>query len=387
MTLGRVAQDRLLWIFTMMCLVIACLRLALLVFLPLPEGRAMSWDLRARHEELRLLEQGHYPRSDILFAEGVTPSANTVYPPNAFPWLWLLSPFGDFRWSQLWHGAWSLASLALVLRFAWGIGAATSRVAGLACVSGVLAVAANFFTFKAGQYGLVELALMLGATLTLYRGRSRLSGLLFGISLFKPTNAVMMAAMFLCERRYAGLAIAAIVVMASAAAVSMWSGHSPIELLTRTYPPGGARFTGQGYSLVTLISALGIAPRTASIACAAVGFAGLFYALRFVDGARDPLLVLALVGFVMRISMYHRGYDDLLLVFLLLACLRLWIATPSLRTTAVTLALLATLQAPRGNSVDSSLSLACAVFAIWTCAMIVVLVQAPARRREGEPPC
>ncbi len=384
MTLGREARDRLLWLLTAASLLIAAMRLVALVLSPMPPGLAMSWDLRARHEELRLFEQGHYPRAAILSAEGVPSSSNTVYPPNAFPALWLLSPFAEFRSNQIWLGAWSLAALAVVLRFAFGVGVATSRAAGFACASSVAAITANFLTLKAGQYGLILLALMLMSTLSLYRGRPRLAGFLFGIALFKPTNVVMLAAVFLRERRYAGLAVAALVVLASAGAVSFWSGHSPLDLLGETYPPGGARFTQQGYSLVTLLSAEGVAPRTASIFCALAGFASLLYAMRFVGGTRDPLLVLALVGFVTRISLYHHLYDDGLLIFLLLACLRLWIAAPSWRSSAVTLALLATLHVPGRITVEASYGLSAAVFAIWTLAMVFVLVHAPARA-EARP--
>lgn len=383
MIFGRVVRDRLLWLFTAGSLLVAGLRLTVLAVLHPPDGRAMSWDLRARHEELRLLEQHHYPRADILSSEGVVSAANSVYPPNAFPWLWLLSPFGDLRWNQLWHGAWSLAALAVVLRFAWGVGAATSRLGGLACVSGVLAIAANFGTFTAGQYGLIQLVLMLGATLMLYRGRTLGSGVLFGVSMFKPTNAVMMAAMFLRERSWAALAVGASVVAASAIGVGLWSNHWPTALLAATYPQGSMLFTEEGVSLVMLVAALGVSPQLASLVCAVAGFALLLYALRFVDGRRDPLLVLALVGFVTRVSMYHRPYDDGLLSFLFLACLRQWISAPSSRTTAVVLLMAATLQVPSPLVQLAPHGFTLAMVAVWSIAMVCVIIPAPGQ--SGSP--
>ncbi len=385
MTHRHGAGVRLLRFFTAACLLIFCLRLLALVTSLGDVGQVYSWDLRSRHAELRLLEQGHYPRAEILRAEGIASPANSVYPPNAFPWLWLLAPFADFRLNQFWLGAWSLAGLGFVLGFAWSVGAAASRLGGLACVSAVLAMASTFSTFKAGQYGWVQLALMLGMTLALYRGRAAASGLLFGIALFKPSNIALMLAVFLRERRYAALAIAALVVAASAAAVSLWSGHSPLALLGTTYPSGGMLFTGQGYSLVTLLSGLGLAPRLASLLCAVIGFAALFLGLRCIDVPRDPLLVLALTGFVTRISLYHRYYDDLLLVFLLLACLRLWITAPSWPAIAATLAVLATLLIPDHVLVAPPHLLTVALLAVWTLALFVVLAHSPRRGEAGRP--
>jgi len=379
MTLGRETQERLLRLFTAACLLVAGLRLAALAM-----SGPLSWDLQLRHNELRLLEQFHYPREDLLLAAGIVSPANTVYPPHAFPWLWLLAPFADFGLNQLWHGVWSLAALAVLLRFAWGVGAPLSRPAGWACMSGTLALAANFSTFRLGQYGLIQMVLMLGATLALYRGHSARSGLLFGITLFKPTNAALMTAVFLRERRFAALAVAALVVTASAVAVGWWSGHSIAALLAITYPPGGMRFTADGTSLVTLVAAWGVPPREASLLCAMAGFAVLFGALRWVDGPRDPLLVLALTGFVTRISLYHRPYDDLLLVFLLLALFRLWIVAPSWRTTAVTLALTTTLHLP--SRLVTSQGAMLAMFAVWTVAVVLVLVEA-SRGTRAERRC
>ncbi len=384
MTFAPATEARLLFLFTALNLVVACLRITLLVVSPLPDGQTFSGDLAQRHAELRLLEQHHYPRTTILAAEGIPSPANTVYPPNAFPVLWLLSPFADFRLNQLWHGAWSLAALGVVLRFAFDVGAASSRLAGFACMSGVLAIAANATTAKMGQYGLILLALMLGSTLALSRGRTLTSGLLFGIALFKPTNAVMMAAVFVRERRWTALAVAALVVAASTAAVSLWSGHSPLDLLAATYPVGGMRFTKLGYSLITLVSTLGVPPQLASLICAVAGFAGLLLALGLIEGRRDPLLVLALVGFATRVSFYHRAYDDLLLVFLLLACLRLFIRTPSWRTMALALMMVATLHLP--SFLTTSRLAMLAVFAVWTIAMISVIRRPPASGEVG-PRC
>ncbi len=326
-------------------------------------------DLHRRHEELRLLEAHHYPRAAILRTEGVTSPENSVYPPNAFPWLWLLSPFSNFQWNQAWNAAWSFAALGVVLHYAWGLGASTSRLAALACMSAVLPMLANFSTFAFGQYGLIQIALMLGSTLALRQGRSSPSGLLFGIALFKPNNVMLMTALFLRERRYVSLLVASAIVLASAAAVSLWSGHALSELVVTTYPPGGMKFTQEGYSLVTIVSTLGVPPRTASLICAVAGFATLAYALRFVDIKRDPLLVFALIGCVTRISMYHRHYDDVLLVFLYLACLRLWIVAPSWSTTAVMLAMAATLNAPFRFQIPT------ADMIVWATAMIFFIVK------------
>lgn len=386
MTRSRWTMSRMLWLFALANLLLACLRLAMLVMIPLPEGMVFSVDLHQRHEEVQLLLDGHYPRTNILRAEGIASDANTVYPPNAFPWVWLFSPFASFRLNQIWHGAWSLAALGIVLHYAWTVGAAVSRPAGIACLSAVLAMPAVFVNFRNGQYGLILLAIMLASTKLLYRGRSRLAGLLFGVGLFKPTNVAMMAAVFLHERRYAGLVAAGLVVGASLTAVCLWSGHGPLALVAATYPLGGMRFTEQGHSLVSLVAAMGVPPQPASLLCAAAGFAGLLAALRWVDGGRDPLLVLALTGIAARISFYHRSYDDVLLIFLALACLRLWIVAPSPRTAAVALTMLASLHVPARWINPPSLALMAALFAIWIGTAAIVV--AGARRTDGaRPPC
>ncbi|MBS7538176.1 glycosyltransferase family 87 protein [Ancylobacter lacus] len=345
----------------------------------------MSTDLYERHEEVRLLAGGHYPRADILRAEGVGSTANTVYPPNAFPWLWLLSPFESFRLNQLWHGAWSLAALGVVLGYAFAVGAAFSGAAAVACLAAVLSMPAVFATFRAGQYGLILLALMLGSTLLLSRGRACQAGFLMGIALFKPTYAATMSVVFLRERRYAGLAVAGLVVAASLAGVCLWSGHGPLALVAATYPVGGMRFTGQGYSLVSLLAATGIPPQFASLLCAGAGLTGLFAALRFLDAPRDPLAVLALAGLAARISFYHRGYDDVLLIFLALACLRRWIAAPCWPSAAVALATLVSLQLPGRWLHPAPPGLVLTLFATWIGAAVFVVAEGSGKSMAPQP--
>lgn len=337
---------RLPVVLVCLCLAMGSFYAVRLARLAVIEPAAFSWDLKSRHWEVRQFANGFYPRMALVPEDRRHYGINTVYPPNALPWMWVLSPFRAVGFNQILVAAASVAGLGVVLAFAWFAGRRVSVEGAWLLMAAAFSVKANTFALHAGQYALILNGLMVGSMVLLLRQRVLGAGALWAVALMKPTSALLMGFAFLSWRRAAGLVVAAVVVVASGVVAAGWAGYSIFEVLAATYGQSPLAFTAEGQSLVSVLAAAGVPARMATVAGLAVAAVAML-ALRGPLMARnDALLWLAVTGYFSRVCFYHLHYDDVLLVFLLMALLRQWLVDRRAASLVIALGVGATLWLP-----------------------------------------
>ena len=331
-------------------------------------------DMQTRWQEVQYLLRGVDPITrtsdggdvEIVFEDLAIPGREValgVYP----PWSYVMSVpllFPEtLRGATTWFVALNGGLLAVLAAWAWGTG---WRLAGPAfafgCTLGVLVLDGVARTLTVGNYGVVVLVLLVGALVFAERGRAGLAGTLFGLSLLKPTLAgpFVLPLMVIAWRggpwgvfRLLGCATAVVV---GTSLVFWWvTGTDPVTafLKGQTYLPYFATEGGGSPQLWrTYLTLPGV--RVGAFHLELDQYAGMVLSL-----AVGTLAALALArrgtaleqfGVASVVAMtwtYHRPYDSLLLVFLLLALAAHglrgerpgapWIAVPTTLVVGVTL--------------------------------------------------
>lgn len=280
--------------------------------------------------------KGHAPRvakplrslakiDDAAF-EAVDPgrvrSNQVAYPPWSYP---LMAPLIWPPWpaTRVYYAVVALAALVGVLAWArrlldgvWGWGAV------FVCL---LPASSWAVGFHLGQLSApVLLALMLFAG-RLAAGRAWSGGAILGWSAVKPTSTALFAVLLLAPRfarraswRWVGKATLAAATVVSLATAAVWArvGTSPWHWLEHLRQAGTV-LDHQGYGLLPLLER--VAPASSALLPVAVAGVLPFVLHRLRDAGL--LVQMALVGLAARLWTYHQHWDDLLLVFLLLALL------------------------------------------------------------------
>jgi hypothetical protein len=253
------------------------------------------------------------------------------YPPWAFASGWL------FLWpswpAALWYYAFlSLAAVAVV-----GCWATTLTPTGMGRVgqaflfAGAVAVSACGTTLQVGQYGTIVAALIAASLwlLTARRGRLTdvLAGVLLGVAMLKPTIAGPFFLVFLVTRRWVAAAACVFYVAAAAAVVWSLTATSPVEMCLQMLA-SASDYVGDSQGLVAPLLRLGVAPRLVTPLLAA-GVLLPAVALLWAFRRRGPAVLFAVAAVAARFWSYHKGYDDMMMVFLLAPLLAAWLRRPA----------------------------------------------------------
>jgi len=206
------------------------------------------------------------------------------------------------------------AGLLLVLiyretRRRHGVPAARLATAGVGLISAVC------LTFSVGNYGLVELTLLLLTLVALRTRRVSAAGLLLGFAAIKPTFAVPFGLLVLNRRDKRAAAISFGVVGVAVLAFVGLTRRNPLDTWLAAQRHLN-QYTGTGGGLPQLIGWLGV-PEPAGSAGLAAGVLAAAAAVLYRFRRTDLLVRAAIVGVAARLWCYHRHYDDLLLAFLL----------------------------------------------------------------------
>jgi hypothetical protein len=169
-----------------------------------------------------------------------------------------------------------------------------------------------------GQYGVLLVAMIAWSASFLERRRSVPSGLLLGMAMLKPSCAIPFGLLPLCRRDWRSLAVTATYV-AGGGLLVCWMTHTTMGTFISQMQADASRHVIEiGGLLKALVVAKVPLPLAMPALIAILVLAGGWWMISM--GNRAGMLDrLAVAGLVARIFTYHRPYDDLLLVFLLLA--------------------------------------------------------------------
>ena len=276
-------------------------------------GPAGAIDLKLRHEETLLWFSG----GDVYGLPRLT------YPPGTYAFLFPAlgwSSFDTVRW--LWAGL-SLLLCVFLVRSVWREVGAVSPVEKTTWTLLVLSMASVSVTIGNGQMGLWVLVVMLTAVSRL--GRKVGSGTLpmaalLALALIKPTASLPFLWLFVAVGEWRGLIGGLLLYSLLTLGAACYQDESVPNLLSSWLEQSRLSYQEPGYA--NLNSLLGTsALETWGFSLSLIIFLGAG-AWVIVHRKADLWILAGVLGIVARLWIYHRIYDDLLLVPAVIALYR-----------------------------------------------------------------
>jgi hypothetical protein len=238
------------------------------------------------------------------------------YPPWAYGTGALVMWPSNWTAARCYFAALDLLLLGWVGFVAYRVGMPRGRPTALLFCSSVLAGFSIHSTLGTGQYGIIVLAALLGVWWFSEQQRPILAGLLLGVALVKPTLSIPFLIPMLVKKKCWPSLITAGLYLGLASCFTWWLiGVDPLTMLKYMLnSPYGAL---GGVDLIELLSRLGVSRGTAMKITPPVVVAVAFI-LSILWRRASLLTLFALAGVATRLWSYHRGYDDLIGIFLLL---------------------------------------------------------------------
>ncbi len=284
-------------------------------------GTEGAGDLLKRWVEHAYFVRGMSPLDVYSGASPPDPEIGPMHAGSYPPWSLLTGlifapPINQtlLRW---YAAALNLAALTAMLTYAYRLGRPYGTGPARLFAAATCAIVANAITLRFGQYGIIVNVLIIGTLLAHASGRPGWGGLLLGIAALKPQTSGLFSLIWLNKRGIPALAVAAAWVLGTALLGAAWLGRSPLTLLRQVYEQA-AVWDGGDNGLLGVFLAWGLPRTPVSLALLVAGLGGS--AILLVRHRSDSLLTRTAILCVMgRLWMYHRRYDDMMLVFLLLA--------------------------------------------------------------------
>ena len=286
-------------------------------------------DLSQRWREQRYVLKGQNPMTaaaawfegdDSLIDPAIGVPGNGGYPP------WAYATGAIFMWGDDWDvtrrlwAAVNLLSAAVIGLWAWS--ELRPRVRSLLACGSALAIGGGQTAVAYGQWTMPVVAAAAGAlwlTRSQRKRRRFAAGVLLAVSLTKVTLTGPFAVPFLLTRRWLTLAAMSLYLAAATLLVCWHVGTAPWTMLAQM-TDAGATYAHRGYDAAGLLMVLGV-PSSAALKLAAAAVLALAAALHWRGRHRPLLFHFAVAAVAARLWTYHKGYDNPVLVFLLIALL------------------------------------------------------------------
>jgi hypothetical protein len=291
-------------------------------------------DLNTRWRERGYLRAGIDPYDVSVQFNGMKPNAaetrriadhdlqnesaidSSGYPPWGLAASFLFMPPGPERLAQAVFAAICLASLGLAVCYAFGQGRQWGTGPGLFMAACVFAMFSNAGTLRLGQYGLILNAFLICSLWAFVKRQAALSGLAMAVAAIKPTYSMSQVVVMVFRRQWVSLMLLAAV--CAAASVVPWAltGVGPVEMVQQML--GQSAHVSEGdTSLLRL--ARSVIPYSSAVtiltAACVIGTSSLAWKYR----NYSPLVATSAAAVTGRVFLYHRQYDNVMLVFPLLA--------------------------------------------------------------------
>ncbi len=271
-----------------------------------------------------------------------------AYPPWTYTTGLLLHSM-PLPWARIQYAFANLLALAAIVL--WSMKWTPQGLPGLArgvLPLSVLGTMPFWCTLAYGQYGVLQVAMIAWSLSLSEAGWGVSAGVLMGMAMLKPSFTLPFGLLLLCRRNWRAVAVAGAYVLVGGLLVC-WMTRTPPETFMSQAEAGAVRYA---LDLPSLLKALVVAahvplkvalPGLTLIFLIATGWWVLYM------GDRASILDrLAIAGLAARLFTYHRPYDDLLLVFLLVALTVRWMKKPTPSLAMATLAVGLSLWLPLG---------------------------------------
>jgi hypothetical protein len=330
-------------------------------------------DLHSRWQEQQYIYRGLYPylvrKGSPLIDNELGPVVSGGYPPWSFFTGFLTFPPISWGLTRLYHALINIVSLLIIAIFSYKIGRNYGQVKSWFTVITCLSMASYATTLADGQYGIIVITLLILMYWSIEKKHDIIAGLMLGLALVKPNISATFFLILLIYRLPKGIIICCAYLLISVLSISKLVNHSPIYLFKDNIMTI-KHFVLKGYSGVNLVNYIGIEPLPATIILATISL--IFLAIimyKFRD--LSMLSLFALASVVGRLFTYHLSYDNVMLIFLLLALLDIVLSKPKFYNTLMLALVLLSLLIPAQITNLTSVKIAQA--AIWIIGAIYIL--------------
>ena len=211
----------------------------------------------------------------------------------------------------------NLAALALTFWWAFSLGREFGGGAGVLFGLACLDIGANCATLGLGQYGLVIDAFLILSLMCQQRAGHLPEGIFMGVAFTKPNMSGLFALPMLIHRRWSALLWMAGYISIASAVIWIITKTNPFEMGLQ-WLQATREFGAERNIEVAPLMAMGIKRGAVIRWIGAIdGFGGLVG--MYVWRRASPLVQFAIAAVAGRLWTYHRGYDDAMMVFLLIA--------------------------------------------------------------------
>lgn len=342
-------------------------------------------DLLARWQEQQYIYRGIYPYDVRVGSPDVIPEIGAIhsggYPPWAFFTGFIFLPPISWKLTRFYHALLNFFSLIILALFSYQIGIPYGRSKALFSIVASLAISSHASTLGLGQYGIIINALLIGMFWLLKKYQDIWAGLAFAMAMVKPNiSALYLFVLIIHKRNKAILAFSLYIILAS---INIWiiTKLDPIYMLNSVIAQS-KYFAHEGYSGINLFTSLGLEPKVATILLALVGTGAITISIIFFNFWRNYSLLnlFATASVIGRIWTYHRIYDNVMLIFLLLAMLKMTFSNFQKLNILMLLLVSISLWLPV-KSTDLAF-IKVAQFIIWIIALCYLLIQSKNNRES-----
>lgn len=285
-------------------------------------------DLMERWQEQQYIYHRQYPYYARQGSENIIPEIGSIGSGGYFPWSFFtgffLIPKISWEATRFYHAFLNLLSLVILGLFSYHIGLPYGRSKALFSLAASLAVSSNCTTLNNGQYGLIINALLIIFFEGIKRYKHGWTGLILGLAMVKPNISALYFFILIIYRRFQTISSFLIYIIGGSIFVAWIVRTSPFKMIGEIFQQSNY-FAGRGNSAVNYFIKFGLSPSAAVLVLG--GSAILITLIIFYFCRSYSLLTLFAIASVMgRIATYHKFYDNVMVIFLLLAVLKMtWI--------------------------------------------------------------
>jgi Glycosyltransferase family 87 len=255
-------------------------------------------------------------REQALFAEGRNPFDHNTgsQPPWGYP-TGVLFTWPPWPAVRVYFAVVNLAALMVVMWWAYRQGRGLTSEARWLLAGAAAAFGGSCTATEVGQVGIVVTALLALSLWCDERGRPVATGVLVALALIKPTISAPFAVALLMTGRWRASAVAAAYGALGSAVTWAITGAAPWHMLGQLAQAAGGYADDGTIGLVEVLGPLGVpAGLRNPLAALAVTVPGLALMWHLRGSLPLAFAVAAVWG---RLWTYHKSYDDVMLVFLL----------------------------------------------------------------------
>jgi hypothetical protein len=211
--------------------------------------------------------------------------------------------------------------------FAYQIGVTYGRSKALFSLTASLAISSHKSTLEMGQYGIIINALLIIIFWLIERNKNILTGLILGVAMVKPNISAFYFLILIIQRRFKAILSFSLYLILGSINIWIITKLTPFYMLNKIFDQS-KYFADKGYSGIHAFTAMGFDPKQATLL---LGLIGIFVITIMIYLCRNYSLLnlYAICCVIARVCTYHRIYDNPMLIFLLLAMIKITFEKPN----------------------------------------------------------